>query len=39
MSRYLIAALVAFLFVLVLVDGSVNLHFTPLNWGVSSADR
>ncbi len=39
MSRLLIAALVAFLFLAVLVDGTVNVRFVPLDWGVSSADR
>lgn len=39
MSRFLIAFLIAFIFAAVLVEGTATVHFTPLQWGVRSADR
>lgn len=39
MSRYILAALVVLLFFAVVLEGNLTLRFTPLNWGVGSADR
>lgn len=39
MSRLIIAFLIAFIFAAILVEGTATVHFTPLQWGVRSADQ
>ena len=39
MSRFIIAFLIFFIFAAVLVEGTASVHFTPLQWGVRSADQ